>query len=93
MSDTGAGIPPDLVGKIFDALETDPKRNGLGLGLAIVKTFVEAHDGKVWVESVVGEGSTFRFTLPRTTQQKEATTPAAADAAVPATQASAPASR
>lgn len=93
VSDTGAGIPPELVGKIFDALETDPKRNGLGLGLAIVKTFVEAHDGKVWVESVVGAGSTFRFTLPRTTQPKEATTPAAAEAGVPATQASAPASR
>ena len=83
VSDTGAGIPPALVDKVFDALETDPKRNGLGLGLAIVKTFVEAHDGKVWVESVVGEGSTFRFTLPRTTQPKEATAPVAAEAGVP----------
>ena len=37
----------------------------MGLGLAIVKTFVEAHDGTVTVESVEGQGSTFRFTLPR----------------------------
>lgn len=93
VSDTGAGIPPERIGKVFDALETDPKKNGLGLGLAIVKTFVEAHGGKVWVESVVGEGSTFRFTLPRTPQEKEATTPVAAEAGVPATQASAPANR
>ena len=93
VSDTGAGIPPELVDRIFDALETDPKRNGVGLGLAIVKTFVEAHDGKVWVESVVGEGSTFRFTLPRSIPQKEATTPVAAEAGLPATQASVPATR
>lgn len=86
VSDTGAGIQPELVEKVFDALETDPKRNGLGLGLAIVKTFVEAHDGKVWVESVVGAGSTFHFTLPRTTVPKEARVPAAAEAGVSAPQ-------
>jgi signal transduction histidine kinase len=66
VTDNGAGIPRDRVGKVFDALETDPERDGIGLGLAIVKTFVEAHDGKVSVESVEGQGSTFRFTLPRT---------------------------
>ena len=65
VSDDGAGIPPDRLGKVFEALETDPERDGLGLGLAIVKTFVEAHDGVVNVESVEGRGSTFRFTLPR----------------------------
>jgi two-component system phosphate regulon sensor histidine kinase PhoR len=65
VKDNGAGIPADRVDKVFEALETDPKRGGVGLGLAIVKTFVEAHDGKVIVESVVGEGATFRFTLPR----------------------------
>ena len=53
------------MGKVFEPLETDPERDGIGLGLAIVKTFVEAHDGKVSVESVEGQGSTFRFTLPR----------------------------
>jgi signal transduction histidine kinase len=64
VKDNGAGIPADRLDKVFEALETDPKRDGLGLGLAIVKTFVEAHDGKVTVESAVGQGSTFRFTLP-----------------------------
>ena len=78
VNDTGAGIPPELIGKVFDALETDPQRNGLGLGLAIVKTFVEAHDGKVWVDSIVGEGSTFHFTLPRTTSAKKEAVPAVA---------------
>lgn len=65
VTDNGAGIPRERIGKVFDALETDPERQGIGLGLAIVKTFVEAHDGIVTVESVEGQGSTFRFTLPR----------------------------
>jgi two-component system phosphate regulon sensor histidine kinase PhoR len=65
VTDNGAGIPRDRIDKVFEALETDPERGGIGLGLAIVKTFVEAHDGKVSVESVEGQGSTFRFTLPR----------------------------
>jgi two-component system, OmpR family, phosphate regulon sensor histidine kinase PhoR len=65
VSDNGAGIPKDRLEKIFDKLETDPEREGgTGLGLAIVKTFVEAHGGKVTVESKEGLGSTFRFTLP-----------------------------
>ena len=61
--DDGAGIPADRIGKVFDKLETDPGQDGLGLGLAIVKTFVEAHGGKVTVESAEGHGSTFRFAL------------------------------
>ena len=62
--DNGAGIPADRLDKIFDKMETDPDREGgLGLGLAIVKSFVEAHGGTVTVESVEGEGSTFRFNL------------------------------
>ena len=65
VSDTGSGIPEDRIGKIFDKLETDPSRKGgLGLGLAIVKQAIEAHGGEVKVESTVGVGSTFRFTLP-----------------------------
>jgi two-component system, OmpR family, phosphate regulon sensor histidine kinase PhoR len=65
VSDNGAGIPKDRLERIFDKLETDPEREGgTGLGLAIVKSFVEAHGGKVTVESKEGIGSTFRFTLP-----------------------------
>ncbi|HEX8749374.1 MAG TPA: sensor histidine kinase [Pyrinomonadaceae bacterium] len=62
--DNGAGIPAERLEKVFDKLDTDPDRkNGMGLGLAIVKQFVEAHGGQVGVESEIGRGSTFRFTL------------------------------
>ena len=63
VSDDGAGIAPDRIGKIFDKLETDGADGGLGLGLAIVETFVQAHGGRVAVESAEGKGSTFRFVL------------------------------
>jgi signal transduction histidine kinase len=63
--DNGAGIPPERHQSVFDKDQTDPEKDGgLGLGLAIVKTFVEAHNGVVTVESELGRGSTFRFTLP-----------------------------
>ncbi len=63
--DNGGGIPADRCSTVFEKHETDPEKvGGLGLGLAIVKTFVEAHDGIVTVESELGVGSTFRFTLP-----------------------------
>ena len=64
VADNGGGIPAERLDKIFEKLETDPdKEGGLGLGLAIVKSFVEAHGGTVTVESALGHGSTFRFTL------------------------------
>jgi len=63
--DTGAGIPADRLAKIFEKFETDPaKAGGMGLGLPIVKQIVEAHCGQIFVESEVGRGSTFSFTLP-----------------------------
>lgn len=63
--DNGEGIPEDRRSTVFDKHESDPEKGGgLGLGLSIVKTFVEAHDGVVTVESELGAGSTFRFTLP-----------------------------
>jgi two-component system, OmpR family, phosphate regulon sensor histidine kinase PhoR len=65
VSDNGAGFPGEHLEKVFDELETGAqKEGGLGLGLSIVKTFVEAHGGKVTVESKQGVGSTFQFTLP-----------------------------
>ena len=58
-------IEPERLGRVFDKLETDQARKGsLGLGLAIVKQIVEAHGGQVFVESKIGKGSTFSFTLP-----------------------------
>jgi len=72
ISDTGIGISPEDMGRIFDKFEQvkevrerikGPK--GTGLGLAIAKSLVEAQGGKIWVESEVGKGSTFYFTLPK----------------------------
>lgn len=65
VTDNGAGIPVEQLPRIFDKGETDPDtEDGEGLGLAIVKAFVEAHQGTVAVESQIGVGSTFRFSLP-----------------------------
>lgn len=65
VSDNGAGIPAARLAKVFEKLESDPDRKeGMGLGLAIVKQIVEAHGGQVTVKSQLGQGSTFRFTLP-----------------------------
>ena len=64
--DTGPGIPaeqlPHIFGRFWQAKTSD--RRGIGLGLAIAKGIVEAHNGRIWVESHVGLGSTFYFTLP-----------------------------
>jgi two-component system phosphate regulon sensor histidine kinase PhoR len=67
VQDTGTGIDPERIQKIFEKLETDqkPEKRGVGLGLAIVKQIVELHDGTVAVESRVGEGSTFTFEIPQ----------------------------
>jgi signal transduction histidine kinase len=61
------GIAPERIARIFEKLETDPDptRAGFGLGLAICKQLVEAHEGKISVESQPGHGTTFRFTIPQ----------------------------
>jgi CheY-like chemotaxis protein len=69
VSDTGPGIPADQTSLIFDEFyqvdrSLHRKHGGAGLGLAISKRFVEAHDGRIWVESEEGVGSTFTFALP-----------------------------
>jgi signal transduction histidine kinase len=66
VTDTGRGIPAEHIQHIFDPfyrLKND--HGGIGLGLPIVKAIVKAHRGKIWVESELGKGSTFSFTLPR----------------------------
>ena len=69
VSDTGKGIVPDELPRIFERFyKTDLARNrresGTGLGLAIAKHIVEAHGGHIWAESQYGAGATFYFTLP-----------------------------
>jgi two-component system sensor histidine kinase GlrK len=68
VADTGVGIPADLVAKIFDPYEQAHRgRGGSGVGLTVVRRLVEAHGGRVWVESEEGRGSCFTFTLPGAT--------------------------
>lgn len=68
--DDGEGIDPAAAALIFDKfyqvkdLDGKAKRQGTGLGLAFCKLVVEAHNGRIWVESQPGQGSTFSFTLP-----------------------------
>ena len=69
VSDSGIGIPPEKLPHIFEAftqVDASPSRKygGTGLGLTISKSFVELHGGRIWVESEVGKGSRFTFTLP-----------------------------
>lgn len=64
--DTGAGLSSDAAGHVFDRFWQVRRadRRGAGLGLAIARGIVEAHGGRIWVESEVGRGTTFRFTVP-----------------------------
>jgi two-component system phosphate regulon sensor histidine kinase PhoR len=68
VADDGSGIPPDSLPRIFERFyRVDKARSreagGTGLGLAIVKHIVQSHGGKVWVQSKIGKGSRFHFTL------------------------------
>ncbi|MBF0194222.1 MAG: hypothetical protein HQL71_06665 [Magnetococcales bacterium] len=69
VSDTGCGIPEDKLSIIFDSFSqadtsSTRKAGGTGLGLAISEHFVRLHGGRIWVESKIDEGSTFKFTIP-----------------------------
>ena len=69
VSDTGIGISSNQIKKVFNSFEqayTDTSRiyGGTGLGLSITKKLIELHNGKIWVESKVGKGSQFHFTIP-----------------------------
>jgi signal transduction histidine kinase len=67
VSDTGPGIPPEEQHRLFEKFQvtsTTGRRVGTGLGLPFCKLIVEAHEGRIWAESKVGEGSTFVMTLP-----------------------------
>jgi signal transduction histidine kinase len=68
VSDTGIGIAPEDQQAVFEEFRqvgtTSRKVEGTGLGLAITRKFVELHGGRIWVESALGKGSRFAFTLP-----------------------------
>lgn len=65
VNDSGAGIAPEHHQEIFeDFVRVDPHTSGMGLGLAIAKRLIQAHRGKIWVESEQHRGSTFAFLLP-----------------------------
>jgi len=69
VTDQGIGIPADELRRVFDPMyriepAPSPGVDGLGLGLAICKGLVEAHGGHIWVESQIGAGSTFYFSIP-----------------------------
>jgi len=71
--DTGMGIPNDKIDKIFEEFYQveGGKHGGTGLGLAITRRLVEEHGGKIWVESKLGEGSSFYFTLPLSLEDED----------------------
>ncbi len=66
VADTGPGIPPEQLGHVFDSFwrGSDDGRNGLGLGLTISRAIIEAHQGRIWIDSAVGQGTTVYFTVP-----------------------------
>jgi len=70
VKDQGRGIPADKIESIFERFDQvyasdSRKKGGTGLGLAICRSIVQQHGGRIWVESTLGEGSSFYFTLPR----------------------------
>jgi len=74
VADNGRGIDAkhhERIFKVFQTITSSDEAESTGIGLALVKKIVELHGGQVWVESVPGKGSTFFFTLPKTTKTAE----------------------
>ncbi|MBE9166880.1 PAS domain S-box protein [Pleurocapsales cyanobacterium LEGE 06147] len=76
IKDQGRGIPADKLETIFERFQqvdgsNSRKMGGTGLGLAICRKIVQQHEGRIWAESTVGEGTTFYFTLPAIKKKKE----------------------
>jgi K+-sensing histidine kinase KdpD len=64
MTDTGVGIPPEIISKVFEPFVTHGKKHGTGLGMAIVKKIVDDHNGKIEIDSKLGSGTTVRIRIP-----------------------------
>jgi signal transduction histidine kinase len=64
VADTGRGMPPEIRDRLFSAKAVSTKKGGTGLGTKIVKDVVDAHKGKIWVESTPGVGTTFHLRFP-----------------------------
>jgi signal transduction histidine kinase len=82
ISDSGPGIPKNMQRQIFDKfsrVKYSDVPKGVGLGLAFCRLAVEAHNGRIWVESDVGSGSNFIFSLPLEAQPIAKTASASAD--------------
>ena len=80
VSDTGIGIPASEIQKLFSEFfrvdnEINQNVKGTGWGLVLAKNIVQAHRGKMWVQSQVGSGTTFYFTLPPSKKAFEEHTP------------------
>ena len=80
ITDSGIGIPPEFQARIFDKFldiipEGIPGTKGTGLGLSIARHIVQAHGGRIWVESAPGKGSTFMFVLPLEKGLEDTTAP------------------
>ncbi len=80
VEDHGRGIPPeklDIIFERFQQVDASDSRDmgGTGLGLAICRNIVRQHGGRIWAESSVGKGSTFYFTVPRTSARQDASEP------------------
>jgi PAS domain S-box-containing protein len=73
VADTGQGLSEDHLAHVFDRYWQAKKegRLGIGLGLSIAKGIIEAHQGKIWAESLLGRGTTFYFTLPKVNDSAE----------------------
>jgi signal transduction histidine kinase len=72
VSDNGPGIPPELKGRLFQKFVTGRRHeSGSGLGLVFCKLAVEAHGGRIWVESELDQGTTVTFTLPMAQEQHD----------------------
>jgi signal transduction histidine kinase len=68
IEDTGPGIAPEILRRLFEPFATFGKQNGTGLGLSICKRIIEDHHGRIWAESKSGRGAIFVFSLPRPPQ-------------------------